>query len=47
MTYVVVMIGWTGSEYRTPCATEREAEKLLAHHEGLGFEAWIELEEVA
>lgn len=42
--YVVVMIGWTGSEYRTPCTTEHEAEELLAHHESLGFEAWIEME---
>ena len=45
MTYVAVMTGSTGTEYRTPCRDLAEAEKLVANYEGLGYEGRVELEE--
>lgn len=45
MTYVAVMTGSTGTEYRTPCRSAEEAERLVANYEGLGYEGWVELEE--
>ena len=45
MAYVAVMMGSTGTEYRTPCRSAEEAERLVASYEGLGFMGWIELEE--
>lgn len=43
MTYVVVMEGVTG-EFRTPCASEAEAEELARHDRALGWTARVEIE---
>ena len=44
MAYVAVMIGSDGSEYRTPCRSAEEAQRLVGNYEGLGFMGWIEIE---
>ena len=43
--FVVVMEGIYGNLYRTVCDTLDEAVELEEHHRGLGWNAWIELEE--
>ena len=45
MIYVAVMIGTQGKEYRTPCRSAEEAQRLVDNYEGLGFTGWVELEE--
>lgn len=44
MEYVAVMIGSNGREYRTPCRSAEEAQRLVDDYEGLGFMGWIEIE---
>ena len=44
MTYVAVMIGSDGREYRTPCRSAEEAQRLADNYEGLGFMGWVEIE---
>lgn len=44
MGYVAVMIGSDGREYRTPCRSADEAQRLVGNYEGLGFMGWVEIE---
>ena len=44
MKYVAVMIGGNGREYRTPCRSAEEAQRLADNYEGLGFMGRVEIE---
>ena len=42
--YVAVM--WTDErEYRTPCRSAEEAQRLVDNYEGRGYMGWVALEE--
>lgn len=44
--FAVVMEGIGGNLYRTVCDTVKEAVELERRHRALGWNAWIETEEV-
>lgn len=44
MEYVAVTIGSDGCEYRTPCRSAEEAQRMVDNYERLGFMGWVEIE---